>query len=61
MNDKLSKRNEKTQILCNELQCWGLISYETDMEAVKVIANELPYRMLMRVIHKLQIKRGALK
>ena len=50
----LSKRQEKAQILCDELYYWGLISYETDMRAVKVIANELPWSILMRVVHKLQ-------
>lgn len=59
MNNNLSKRDEKTKILCDELQYWGLINYETDMEAVKAIANELPWRMLMRVVRKLQRKRGV--
>ena len=54
---QVSKRDEKTQILYDELKYWGLISGETDMGAVKAIANELSYRMLMRVVHKLQRKR----
>lgn len=61
MNVKLSKREEKTELLWNELQYWGLISYETDRDAVKVIANELSWRMLLRVINKLKRKRGAIK
>ena len=61
MNTKLSKRDEKTELLWNELEYWGLINYETDRDAVKAIANELPWRMLMRVINKLKRKRGAIK
>ena len=61
MNTKISKRDEKTELLWNELQYWGLTSYETDRDAVKAIANELPWRMLMRVINKLKRKRGAIK
>jgi hypothetical protein len=53
----ISKRDEKTQILYEELKYWGLINKETDMGAVKAIANELSYRMLMRVVCKLQRKR----
>lgn len=53
----ISKRDEKTQVLYDELKYWGLISQETDMGAVKAIANELSYRMLMRVVCKLQRKR----
>ena len=53
----ISKRDEKTQILYDELKSWGLIGKETDMGAVKAIANELSYRMLMRVVRKLQRKR----
>ena len=52
-----SKRNLKTQLLCDELQYWGLVSQETDMEAIKVMANVIPERMLMRMIDKLQRKR----
>ena len=40
-----SKRDKRAQILYDELQYWGLISYESDMRAVKAIANELPQRM----------------
>nr|DAH39607.1 MAG TPA: hypothetical protein [Caudoviricetes sp.] len=54
----VSKRNKKTQMLYDELQHWGLINQETDMGAVKVIANALPLRMLMRVINKLQRKQN---
>lgn len=54
---KESKREEKTKILAKELSYWGLISPETDMTAVKAIANELPDYMLMRIICKLQRKR----
>lgn len=53
----ISKRNLKTQLLCDELQHWGLISQETDVEAIKVMANVIPERMLMRIINKLQRKR----
>lgn len=61
MNTKLSKRDEKTELLWNELKYWGLISWETDRDAVKAIANELPWRMLMRVINKLKRKRGDIR
>lgn len=54
-----SKRDKRAQILYDELQYWGLISYESDMRAVKAIANELPQRMLVRVISKLRKMRGA--
>ena len=37
----ISKRDEKTQILYDELKYWGLISQETDIGAEKAIANEL--------------------
>lgn len=52
-----SKRNKKTELLWNEFQFWGLISEETDISAVKAIANELPWKMLMRIVNKLQRKR----
>lgn len=52
-----SKRNKKAELLWNEFQFWGLINEETDKNAVKAIANELPWRMLMRIINKLQRKR----
>lgn len=61
MNTKLSKRDEKTELLWDELGYWGLISGESDRDAVKAIANELPWRMLMRVINKLKRKRGVLR
>ena len=54
-----SKRDKRAQILYDELQYWGLIGYESDMRAVKAIANELPQRMLVRVISKLRRMRGA--
>lgn len=54
-----SKRDKRAQILYDELQYWGLISYESDMRAVKAIANELPQRMLVRVISKLRRMRGV--
>ena len=53
----ISKRDEKTRILYDELIYWGLINGETDIGAVKVIANEISWRMLMRIVHKLQRKR----
>lgn len=28
-------------------------------ELIRVIANELPWRMVMRIVHKLRRKRGA--
>lgn len=58
---RCSKREEKTKILWDELEYWGLISYETDRDAVKVIANEIPQRMLMRIINKLKRKRGIIQ
>lgn len=54
-----SKRDKRAQILYDELQYWGLISYESDMRAIKAIANELPQRMLVRVISKLRRMRGV--
>lgn len=32
-----SKRDKRAQILYDELQYWGLISYESDMRAVKLL------------------------
>lgn len=52
-----SKRNLKTHLLYDELQCWDLVSPGTDMEAIKVMANVIPESMLMRMIDKLQRKR----
>lgn len=54
----ISKRDENALILYNELKYWGLVSYETDYSAIKAMANELPRPMLMRVVHKLERKRG---
>lgn len=59
--EQQSIRDKRAQILCDELQYWGLISYETDMRAVKAIANEIPQRMLARVVSKLRRMRGAEK
>lgn len=55
----ISKRDENALILYNELKYWGLISYETDYSAIKAMANELPRSMLMRIVHKLERKRGV--
>lgn len=55
----MTRRNENALILYNELKYWGLVSNETDYSAIKAIANELPYSMLMRVVNKLKRKRGV--
>ena len=59
MENKTSKRDMKFETLCGELKYWGMITTETDMDGVKALANELSWREIMRITHKLRRKRGA--
>ena len=55
-----SKRSAKWEALKEELYNWGYDDWYPDtIDAVRVIANELSWRVIMRVIHKLRRKRGA--
>lgn len=49
----------KFETLCGELKYWGMITAETDMDGAKALANELSWREIMRITHKLRRKRGA--
>ena len=54
-----SKRSAKWEALKEELYNWGYDDWYSDtIDAVRVIANELSWRVIMRVIHKLRRKRG---
>lgn len=49
----ISKRKQKTEMLLDEL-----VFYELD-EIAKVIATEIPWRMLVRILNKLRRIRGV--
>ena len=49
----MSKRNQKTEMLLNEL-----VFCELD-EIAKVIATEIPWRMLIRILNKFRRLRKA--
>ena len=49
-----SKRGAKYEILIEEVKYHGAIT-----EIIKAIADELSWRVVMRVVHKLKRKRGA--
>lgn len=51
-----SKRTGKYDLLMSELSNWGL---DEDNEALKIISQEISWRIIMRVIHRLKRKRGA--
>lgn len=58
----MSKRELKRQMLFDELNHWDLFIATQEssdaMSALATIANELPWRFVMRIINKLQRKRG---
>lgn len=51
---EISRRGAKFKALMEEAQYHG-----KPMDIVKAIADELSWRVIMRVIHKLRRKRGA--
>lgn len=53
-----SDREQKFKILLEELDHWDL-RYDCD-GAVKAIAGELSWRMVMRIVNKLRRKRGVI-
>lgn len=56
-NIKKSKREAKFEALMDELKFWGIKRDKTGV--YRAIANELSWRMVMRIIHKLRRKRGV--
>lgn len=55
-----SKRCAKREMLKEEFVNWGYNDWYSDtIDVFTVIANELSWRMAMRILHKLRRKRGA--
>lgn len=49
-----SSRGDKYEVLMTEAKHHG-----TDTDIIKLIANELSWRVILRIVHKLMRKRGA--
>ena len=57
---EISSRKAKCNMLKQELLHWGYEDWYSDtIDVIMVIANELSWRMIVRIIHKLRRKRGA--
>lgn len=55
-----SSRKAKWNVFRQELIHWGYADWYSDtIDVIMTITNELSWRMVMRIIHKLRRKRGA--
>ena len=52
----ISHRQERVAMLSEEFNHWALTGTYSDF--IKVVAHELSWRMIMRIVHKLQRKRS---
>lgn len=60
VDNSRSNRRAKHKALTEELQFWGYADmHPGTIEVIRVISNELSWRMVMRIIHKLRRVRGA--
>lgn len=55
-----SSRKAKWNFLKQELEHWGYSDWYSDtIDVVMAVANELSWRIVVRIVHKLRRKRGA--
>jgi hypothetical protein len=55
-----SSRKAKWDFLKQELEHWGYSDWYSDtIDVMMAIANELSWRIVVRIVHKLRRKRGA--
>lgn len=55
-----SSRKAKWDFLKQELEHWGYSDWYSDtIDVMMVIVNELSWRIVVRIVHKLRRKRGA--
>lgn len=53
----ISHRQERAAMLSEEFNHWASVGAYSDF--IKVVAHELSWRMIMRIVHKLQRKRDV--
>lgn len=59
-NKSQSSRKAKWATLEEEFSHWGYHDWYSDtIEVLQTIANEISWRAVMRIVHKLRRKRGA--